>query len=62
MPYELTADVKKEVMDANELFGNMGERVLGFSRIKLNPEIFTKDRLYDTKNWKNWREVYHYNE
>jgi len=35
----LTDQVRKEILDANELFGNMGERVLGFSRFMLHPDM-----------------------
>ena len=44
---------------ANESFGGVGERVLAFARIKLDPKIFTKSPAYpfDVKNWKTWREV-----
>jgi len=62
LPYELTKEIYDEVMDANELFGNMGERVLGFSRQLLDPKLFSKSMLYDTKGWTNWREVKEYNE
>jgi len=61
LPYALTPEIYKEVMDANELFGNMGERVLGFSRQLLDPKMFKKDAFYDTKGWKNWREVKDFN-
>lgn len=56
-PHELTAAHRKEVLDANELFGNMGERVLGFSRARLDPADFGKEKLYDTKNWKDWKDI-----
>jgi len=62
LPYALTDEILKEVMDANELFGNMGERVLGFSRALLDPKLFTKSQFYDTKGWKMWRDVKDYND
>mmetsp|Transcript_22779 Transcript_22779/g.21986 ORF Transcript_22779/g.21986 Transcript_22779/m.21986 type:complete len:344 (+) Transcript_22779:1427-2458(+) len=45
-----------EVQRANELFGAMGERVLAFARLSLDPSIYTKDPAYnfDVKNWKMW--------
>jgi len=61
LPYALTEEIYKEVMDANELFGNMGERVLGFSRALLDPKLFAKSQVYDTKGWKMWRDVKDYN-
>lgn len=62
VPHDLTEDITKEILDANELFGNMGERVLGFSKIELSVQDFDKDMMFDTKTWKEWREVYHKNE
>jgi magnesium-transporting ATPase (P-type) len=54
-PLPLTKDVLKELEDANDKFGNMGERVLGFSRLHLDPIIennyFNKQKLYDVKEW-----------
>lgn len=58
---KLDAEILQELKDANELFGNMGERVLGFSRIKLDPNVknnyYNKDKLFDTRNWKNFNEL-----
>lgn len=44
---------------ANDSFGGMGERVLAFARMSLDPQIYTKEPAYpfDVKNWKNWRNV-----
>jgi hypothetical protein len=48
--------LREEVNEANDNFGKLGERVLAFARIELNPEIFTKSPAYqfDYKNWKKW--------
>lgn len=37
----------------------MGERVLAFAKINLDPRIYTKDPAYkfDVKNWKSWMDV-----
>jgi sodium/potassium-transporting ATPase subunit alpha len=37
-PKPLTATVLQELEQANDLYGNMGERVLGFSRLYLDPK------------------------
>jgi len=52
-------DMKKEVNQANDTFGGLGERVLAFARCELDPAIFSKDPAYqfDVKNWKNWKDV-----
>jgi len=44
---------------ANEKFAKNGERVLGFARIHLNPEIYKKNPSYEfgTEFWKSWRNV-----
>ena len=51
--------MKKEVNQANDTFGGLGERVLAFARCELDPAIFSKDPAYqfDVKNWKNWKDV-----
>lgn len=52
-------EMQKEVNDANDSFGAMGERVLAFAKYELDPKYFTKDPAYqfDIKNWKNWKDV-----
>jgi magnesium-transporting ATPase (P-type) len=49
-------DYEDDVEFANKSFGSMGERVLAFARVKLNPKIYTKNPAYkfDIKNWKKW--------
>lgn len=42
------------VENANTLFGNMGERVLGFSRLALDPKLYGKEEGYGTKDWRSW--------
>jgi sodium/potassium-transporting ATPase subunit alpha len=39
-------DLKKEVNQANDTFGGLGERVLAFARCELDPAIFSKDPAY----------------
>ena len=50
---------RKEVNDANDSLGRLGERVLAFARYELEPEIYTKDPPYpfDVKGWKKWKDV-----
>lgn len=52
-------EYRRNVNEANESFGKMGERVLAFARCKLDPKIFTKSPAYqfDFNNWKNWAGV-----
>jgi sodium/potassium-transporting ATPase subunit alpha len=50
----MTENHKIAIENANTLFGNMGERVLGFSRLELDPKIYKKDDLFGTKDWKSW--------
>jgi magnesium-transporting ATPase (P-type) len=38
--------MKKEVNQANDTFGGLGERVLAFARYELDPAIFSKDPAY----------------
>lgn len=53
---EFTQELKDEVDGANKKFGGMGERVLAFARLHLDPEVFTKNPPYpfDVKKWKDW--------
>lgn len=52
-PEPLDPSVKQELEHANNKFGNMGERVLGFSRLYLDPTLmdgyYHKEKHYDTK-------------
>lgn len=47
---------RKEVQEANDQLANLGERVLAFAKIELDPSIYTKDPAYefDVKDWKQW--------
>lgn len=49
---------KKEVADANTSFGGMGERVLAFAYLDLDPSKFNKAYKFDMKNWKSFGEAY----
>jgi len=50
----MTANHVIAVENANTLFGNMGERVLGFSRLALDPKLYKKTEGYGTKDWRSW--------
>jgi sodium/potassium-transporting ATPase subunit alpha len=49
---------RKEVADANTSFGGMGERVLAFAYLDLDPSKFHKGYKFDMKNWKSFGEAY----
>ncbi len=53
------ASARKEVNDANDQLGRLGERVLAFARYELESEIYNKTPGYefDVKNWKSWSSV-----
>jgi sodium/potassium-transporting ATPase subunit alpha len=53
------ASARKEVNDANDQLGRLGERVLAFARYDLESDIYTKTPGYefDVKNWKSWSSV-----
>jgi len=57
-PETLDATVMDELEGANNKFGNMGERVLGFSRLYLDPHAsngyYNKDKFYDCKKWSDF--------
>ena len=46
------------ITQANESFGNRGERVLAFARLELDSKTFTSDPPYqfDFKHWKEWQD------
>jgi sodium/potassium-transporting ATPase subunit alpha len=50
---------RKEVNDANDTLGKLGERVLAFARFKLDPETYPKSPAYpfDVKGWKKWKDA-----
>lgn len=50
---------KKDVNEANDQLGKLGERVLAFARYELETDIYTKNPCYefDVKNWKAWKDV-----
>lgn len=50
----MTENHRIAIENANTLFGNMGERVLGFSRLALDPAKYKKDDLFGTKDYKSW--------
>ena len=53
-PYD--AGARYETEAANDRFGLMGERVLAFARLDLDPtnSPYTKKYQFDTKNWADW--------
>ncbi|CDW80621.1 k antiporter p-type alpha subunit family protein [Stylonychia lemnae] len=55
-PFSQYAD---HVQFANYSFGRMGERVLAFAKLELDPKIYKKNPKYqfDVKNWKQWQHV-----
>jgi len=48
------AGAKYETEAANDRFGLMGERVLAFARMNLDPAHYSKTFQFDTKNWADW--------
>jgi len=50
---------RHKAQKANDKFAAMGERVLAFAQLHLDPQIYTKKPAYpfDIKNWKNWSDV-----
>jgi sodium/potassium-transporting ATPase subunit alpha len=59
---EFDDNARKEVNNANDALGKLGERVLAFAKFELDPSIFTKDPAYefDVKGWKNWMDAEDY--
>jgi sodium/potassium-transporting ATPase subunit alpha len=49
---------KDEVNQANKDFGGMGERVLAFAYLDLDPSKFNKDYKFDMAGWKSFGEAY----
>lgn len=57
-PMPIDDEIVEEFAAANDRFAKMGERVLGFSSINLDPHQFSKSPCYefDTAGWKIWGE------
>ena len=52
---EFTKELRDEVDQANKDFGKLGERVLAFAKLSLDPSKYPKDSYqFDVKNWKSW--------
>jgi H+/K+-exchanging ATPase alpha polypeptide len=53
---EFTDEMRTQVEDANTKFGGMGERVLAFAKLELDPSVYTKSPPYpfEVKKWKEW--------
>jgi sodium/potassium-transporting ATPase subunit alpha len=48
--------VAQQINFANNKFGKLGDRVLGFARLKLDPAVYKKDYPFDVKKWKFWKD------
>ena len=55
----LDSKMQARIKAAYDRFGGMGERVLAFSRHKLDGKIYTKNPAYpfDVTGWKKWNDV-----
>ena len=53
---EFTDELRQKFEDANTKFGGMGERVLAFAKLELDPSVYTKSPPYpfEVKKWKEW--------
>jgi sodium/potassium-transporting ATPase subunit alpha len=51
---DLNEGYLKEVNNANDDFGKLGERVLAFAYRDLNKDDFPEGYQFDMRNWKNW--------
>jgi sodium/potassium-transporting ATPase subunit alpha len=49
---------RDEVNQANKDFGGMGERVLAFAYLDMDPAKFNKDYKFNMKGWKEFGEAY----
>jgi sodium/potassium-transporting ATPase subunit alpha len=49
---------RDEVDQANVDFGGMGERVLAFAYLDLDPSKFNADYKFNMKGWKDFGEAY----
>jgi hypothetical protein len=54
---KIDAAVLEEFEAANSRFAQMGERVLGFASIDLDPEHFKRDYEFCCDGWKAWENV-----
>ena len=49
---DFTDELRDEVNEANNTFGEIGERVLAFAKCSLPADKFTNDYQFDMKGWK----------
>jgi magnesium-transporting ATPase (P-type) len=66
MAVKIDEKILSEINSANDKFGAMGERVLAFARLKIDPAIYQNQKTwvyndshsqvlpFDVKNWKSW--------
>ena len=59
---DINEDILNEIEFMNTSLGKMGERVLAVARYNLEPERYGMDYQFDTKNWKQWKDVLSYDE
>jgi sodium/potassium-transporting ATPase subunit alpha len=53
VPFDET--LQAEVTEANNKFAELGERVLAFAKLRLDPAKYNKNGYkFDTKSWKEW--------
>jgi sodium/potassium-transporting ATPase subunit alpha len=52
----IDANITEQINAANKRFGSMGERVLAFSRLRLDPATYNKSYPFDCKKWKFWKD------
>ena len=53
---EFTDELRQFVDNKNVYLAGLGERVLAFARLHLEPSEYTEDYVFDTKNWSTWPE------
>lgn len=52
-----TSTMQRQIDAANKIFGGMGERVLAFARLKLDPNVFDKTYKFNIGGWKEVNEI-----
>lgn len=59
---DINEEILNEIEFMNASLGKMGERVLAVARYNLEPELYGMNYQFDTKNWKQWKDVLTYEE
>jgi len=51
---DITPEISDSILEENNFYASLGERVLAFAKVELTDEKYYDNYEFDVKNWKNW--------